>query len=240
MSSLQYELDPLWEKSYRIISDDESNAFRRLSSFDKRIYLSIKQEWKCFWCEQIMICESGYQHSATKEHLIPKSKGGSSGLSNLCSACYRCNNLRKDLDQYEFTILSENFLPDTRKQKGYEYIIENYRLIKDNKQTVFEFNTFDIGVDRKSQLYRNGNLYRKGVLDTEMLLQNKIKIKCNSTLFFYVLLALAIKIFNIKIEQGISLAKSKSTMTTKQKIISNSIKHHNQANMENTNELSIM
>ncbi len=41
----------------------------------------------------------------TKNHIIPRSKGGSGKLENLCTMCFRCNNLifkyRSDLNECE-------------------------------------------------------------------------------------------------------------------------------------------
>lgn len=39
---------------------------------------------------------------ATADHIIPRSHGGSEGLSNLIMACLRCNNLRGDMPAMAF------------------------------------------------------------------------------------------------------------------------------------------
>lgn len=45
----------------------------------------------CQWCKVVLI-----YNLATVDHLIPRSKGGSDRMDNLCLACHTCNQNRKD------------------------------------------------------------------------------------------------------------------------------------------------
>ena len=42
------------------------------------------------------------KNKATKEHILPKSKGGDNTLKNLMPCCFECNNIRSDLTYKEF------------------------------------------------------------------------------------------------------------------------------------------
>ena len=64
----------------------------------KKVYtrtrLAEAQNWRCCWCGQGVIPEPNKKNSATIEHIIPKSQGGSDDMSNLAVACSSCNNKR--------------------------------------------------------------------------------------------------------------------------------------------------
>lgn len=59
----------------------------RIKKREKIIYLSKLFGKKCFYCEIPLEIET-----ATLDHVLPKSKGGSSKLENLVIACFECNN----------------------------------------------------------------------------------------------------------------------------------------------------
>jgi len=46
---------------------------------------------KCYYCKKQMTLDLGYQETAEKDHIIPKSLGGSSKKFNIVAACHRCN-----------------------------------------------------------------------------------------------------------------------------------------------------
>ena len=56
--------------------------------------LSEAQNHRCCWCGQSMTEEPGRKHSATIEHVVPKSQGGADHWDNYAAACYSCNNKR--------------------------------------------------------------------------------------------------------------------------------------------------
>ena len=56
-----------------------------------------RQEWKCFWCGELMTDSApGSSTYRTMEHVIPKSTKGKNinKLSNLRAACWECNSTR--------------------------------------------------------------------------------------------------------------------------------------------------
>lgn len=58
--------------------------------------LHVYFQGKCMWCgEQTLLDEEpGHPRAATREHLVPKSKGGRSEARNLALACWECNQAR--------------------------------------------------------------------------------------------------------------------------------------------------
>lgn len=52
---------------------------------------------KCLYCEIPLLLDS-----ATKDHLIPVSRGGSDDISNIVPACFRCNTMKskKTFDEF--------------------------------------------------------------------------------------------------------------------------------------------
>lgn len=55
-----------------------------------------KQESKCVWCgeEMILSFQSLAPNKATREHMVPKSKGGRNQIENYLVACSDCNSRR--------------------------------------------------------------------------------------------------------------------------------------------------
>lgn len=54
---------------------------------------------RCFYCDRQVLYRheacGGKQHlRLTRDHLIPRSRGGSDGAANIVAACYACNNRR--------------------------------------------------------------------------------------------------------------------------------------------------
>ncbi len=64
------------------------------------IRMAQTQGWLCFYCATTMT-----HATATKDHIVPKSKGGSHDQSNLVAACLPCNAAKADLDAELFIIL---------------------------------------------------------------------------------------------------------------------------------------
>ena len=57
----------------------------------KRQILYKKQNGICYLCN-----EKTDEDSATIDHVLPRSKGGSGRMSNLKMACYDCNHKKSD------------------------------------------------------------------------------------------------------------------------------------------------
>ena len=60
----------------------------------------------CYWCgvETVLPYDPNKlkQNSPTREHLIPKSEGGTDHIDNLTIACYTCNTNRRSMSEEEF------------------------------------------------------------------------------------------------------------------------------------------
>lgn len=74
---------------------------------------------KCFYCDTGLVPVRALRNGAvgmarTKEHIVPKSKGGSSKPENLVYACSRCNGKRGNLDLEEFLLSAKH--PYAKKQ----------------------------------------------------------------------------------------------------------------------------
>lgn len=52
-----------------------------------------RQGWLCHWCD-LPIPED----KLTREHLVPRSRGGGSNAANIVAACYDCNHNRANRD----------------------------------------------------------------------------------------------------------------------------------------------
>lgn len=80
-----------------------------LLGYEVREYLLNKWERKCTYCQikdvQLQI-----------EHVVPKAKGGSNRISNLCLACDKCNKKKGTLDIKEFLIDKPDLLKKIQSQ----------------------------------------------------------------------------------------------------------------------------
>jgi len=72
--------------SAKLAKDKKADVLRKLC---------LRQDWRCFWCGEIMNTDVNSDHYRTLEHVIPASKGRETGdLANLRAACRCCNELR--------------------------------------------------------------------------------------------------------------------------------------------------
>ena len=74
-----------------------------------------EQHGRCYYCG----CFLEYVKIET-DHIIPKSKGGSSCVSNFCLACKWCNRLKSDMLVREFYKLISEQYPN-KLIRGYFY-----------------------------------------------------------------------------------------------------------------------
>lgn len=81
---------------------------------NKRVKVAKRYGWQCWWCNQRLRKEYGWQNSATIEHLVPRSRGGTGEMWNLAAACHRCNLARGTMDMEEFAMVARHHEPDTR------------------------------------------------------------------------------------------------------------------------------
>lgn len=85
--------------------------------------------------EKIFCCYCGMQITIlsqwTKEHLVPKSRGGNNSPLNKMDCCKRCNNsrARKELEVWlkELEIKYADSAPDTQAKYYYETLVENVK-----------------------------------------------------------------------------------------------------------------
>lgn len=61
-----------------------------------------RQSGVCAYCKQPMTLELDKPLTATKDHIIPRSKGGGSSIYNLVAACHTCNQAKSNKPLCEF------------------------------------------------------------------------------------------------------------------------------------------
>ena len=62
-----------------------------------------RDNWICHYCETDLVAyDEVFPDSATIDHVIPKSKGGSNEASNLVACCSSCNGLKGSMSYDEF------------------------------------------------------------------------------------------------------------------------------------------
>ena len=70
---------------------------RRMKHWLHDVMRDINDHSSCYWCGRVMRpAEYELPESRTREHLIPRSKGGPKGRTNIVDACKSCNNRRGD------------------------------------------------------------------------------------------------------------------------------------------------
>lgn len=85
--------DPFWTEKYN--KKQYVNIYRELYyKIYIRTRLAEAQNWKCCWCGCETTALRGMKNSATTEHVVPRSLGGSDGWENLAMACHGCNSRR--------------------------------------------------------------------------------------------------------------------------------------------------
>jgi 5-methylcytosine-specific restriction endonuclease McrA len=66
------------------------------------VVLFERQAGKCAYCHKDMTLALGRDTTATKDHVIPKSKFRISDEFNLVAACNKCNSLKSDMPLAHF------------------------------------------------------------------------------------------------------------------------------------------
>lgn len=61
-----------------------------------------KQAGRCAYCHKTMTLSLGRHNTATKDHIIPKSKFRISDEFNLVAACNQCNTMKSDMPLASF------------------------------------------------------------------------------------------------------------------------------------------
>ncbi|MFZ4103760.1 MAG: HNH endonuclease [Sediminibacterium sp.] len=81
---------------------------------------------RCCYCERLF----NEKLKRTKEHIIPKSKGGKNNLHNLIYACFECNSFRGNKDYAELSEFINNILNNNKSIKIKPYSYNRIDLIK--------------------------------------------------------------------------------------------------------------
>lgn len=78
------------------------------------VELAYKQKGRCYWCKGSMVFDDpSSPFAATREHLIPQSRGGTNvmkvgtgkkrrRIKNVVAACRKCNSSRGNMDAHVF------------------------------------------------------------------------------------------------------------------------------------------
>jgi hypothetical protein len=72
-----------------VIVDDKIKIRRAIRPSIEVLYL--RENKKCFWCDTPIKLDD-----ATKDHVVPQSKGGKNEFENLVCSCRKCNGLKGD------------------------------------------------------------------------------------------------------------------------------------------------
>lgn len=56
----------------------------------------------CHYCGIRTRSKMGWRNSATRDHRVPLSRGGSDTSENIVLACWRCNQVKADMTESEF------------------------------------------------------------------------------------------------------------------------------------------
>lgn len=67
------------------------NKIKRKSDLIKKFN---KQAGKCFYCKKQMTLDLGYEETAERDHVIPKSIGGTGKSRNIVISCHKCNTIK--------------------------------------------------------------------------------------------------------------------------------------------------
>ncbi|MFJ8526888.1 RNA-guided endonuclease IscB [Bacillus sp. NPDC094106] len=94
-----------------------------LMGYEVREYLLEKWERKCSYCEKTDV-------PLEIEHIMPRSRGGSDRISNLCLACRECNEEKDNL-------LLDEWLQNIKKKKNKRHltIVKNIPIVKKQCKT---------------------------------------------------------------------------------------------------------
>lgn len=68
----------------------------------KRRRLALEQFYRCHYCDRLCELVDGedwqYSYTFTIEHVIPRGRGGKNSIENNVGSCFRCNNLRNNIE----------------------------------------------------------------------------------------------------------------------------------------------
>lgn len=107
--------------------DLPDNSVRPIKRTQKKFFLPTD---KCCYCNRPF--REGLE--GTKEHITPKSKGGTDALKNLKPCCFECNQLKSNLDlkQFKTTVWNVIKILDGR----YSLSLQDLKTVYENLRSV--------------------------------------------------------------------------------------------------------
>ena len=129
--------------------------------------LFAEQNGKCYYCKCDTVLPGPMLHRnkpsknmATREHLIPKSEGGTNSPINLKMSCYECNSNRGAMNSTKWY----SIVNDKKKIAAFFLIKELYKQLKSRKQKVRQERFLKQMQDRMLKKY--GMCYTYITMDT--------------------------------------------------------------------------
>ena len=108
--------------------------FYLTSIMRSKIALCEAQNWRCCYCHmpvEVYVGVPTKQHTATFEHVIPLTKGGSDKLDNIVIACFLCNMARNMYSAERYSRLVETLLANAHiKENWHNFTQEQVVLLK--------------------------------------------------------------------------------------------------------------
>jgi len=92
--------------------------YKNNTSFRKRVYWYKLGQRRCHCCGVQLNWVGDYKNSASAEHMVPASKGGTYDPVNILIVCRSCNNARDNTDWVEW--VTENKFPKS------EWLLQKY------------------------------------------------------------------------------------------------------------------
>jgi ATP adenylyltransferase len=66
------------------------------------------------------LCGVSAEHKALEvDHIIPRNKGGTDGVSNFQALCYSCNAIKRDRDNTDFRAIAEYLSAMPLRKRNY-------------------------------------------------------------------------------------------------------------------------
>ena len=87
-------------------------------------YYANRDGFNCHYCNQPLTLLSNRNNSVTRDHKIPKSKGGNkrgSGSTNIVLACFRCNSKKGDMEYNKFLLIAKGLQPNNKRVGMYNF-----------------------------------------------------------------------------------------------------------------------
>lgn len=99
------------------------------------LHMSTRQKHRCIFCKEIMTPSEDRlirPNSITKEHIHPRSRGGTNHGKNLAASCFRCNSLRGNIHVKLFRLIVRNLRQHEllRKMWHSEELVESKLLVR--------------------------------------------------------------------------------------------------------------